>query len=359
MTATCRVLLAAALAIFPMLFPVSAQAACQDGAVSSCQRNGCTGVRECVGGRFLGCEVAPQCVGTPPPPKDKIHVDTLVPGTEVGILFDGANAQGSFNDRSLVLPAAGTSVTTSIANLTAPAFGNSVIVFGQSRQPRMWPAIWTNGVNTVTVPLDNNLRFNVTFWILSGPFATQQTRAAAAVLGVNNSYVAEKAGVRIAFVTIMDATANPAAPGLLAGGSMTAFQTQIGFNAREINFYVIDTVSGSANRGANFDGTPVIMLGQNALNFPNLLEHEMGHAFVLWHTGGLPGFDSQNVMQPVVAAHFLTEGQIFRMHFHPSSQLNGFGQRATQPTVICAEPMTNECPANNRRLWADGSMPPN
>jgi len=37
------------------------------------------------------------------------------------------------------------------------------------------------------------------------------------------------------------------------------------------------------------------------------------------------------------------------------------GARAAPPlrVLVCDEAMTDECPANNRRLWTDGSLPPN
>ncbi len=194
---------------------------------------------------------------------------------------------------------------------------------------------------------------------MPGNFTTQQTNAAAAVLAVNNAYRVEKAGVRIAFATVIDATADPSVATLTSASPIQSFQNEIGFNAGEINVYVMGTVLGNTTSGLQFGGTPVIYLGQNGLLFPQLLEHEIGHAFVLWHTAGLAGFNSENVMSPIVSAHFLTEGQIFRMHFHPSSQLNVLGLRPTQRVLVCGEPMTDECPANNRRLWTDGTLPPN
>jgi hypothetical protein len=145
----------------------------------------------------------------------------------------------------------------------------------------------------------------------------------------------------------------------LNGGSLQQFQS-IGFNEREINVYVIGTIPGIGTQaGSSFDGTPVILLGQDALTVPQVLEHEIGHAFVLWHVGGEPGFDLWNVMWNTVSGHWLTEGQIFRMHFHPSSQINAFGLRPGQPTFVCAIPETPDCPANSRRLWADNTLPPN
>jgi hypothetical protein len=290
--------------------------------------------------------------------RDKIVVDSVVPGEELGILYDGADRQGTFNDRGVICPANTTTATVTLPNIRAPAFGNSLVAFSRSRQPRRVLAPWTPNTDTVYVPLQNNIRFNVTFWILAGPFTTQQTNAAAAVLAVNNAYTLEKAGVRIAFVTVNDATTNPNAAALMGGGTRQQFETGIGFNPGEINVYVINTVNGGSGNGLNFDGTPIILLGQNALTFPQLLEHEIGHAFVLWHVGP-PDFNWQNVMAPSVSAHFLTEGQTFRMHFHPSSQINVFNLRPGQPTFVCGEPATNDCPANSRRLWQDGDLPPN
>jgi hypothetical protein len=294
-------------------------------------------------------------------PDDKVLIRQVVPGVEVGILYDGIDAQGAFNDRSAIVTASAANVATFILpGIPAPANGNSLTVFSRSRQPEVVPALWTANADTIDWAPSNNIRFNVTFWILGGVFSTQQTNAAAAVLAVNNAYVSEKAGLRIAFVTFNDETANPNSAALLAGaGSAGQFQTQIGFTPGEINIYVINTVGGSSNRGANFDGTPVIEFGKDVLTFPQLLEHEIGHAFVLWHTDGEPGFNFENVMTSSVSAHFLTEGQIFRMHFHPSSQLNAQNHRPGLPTFICGIPATNDCPANNRRLWADGALPPN
>lgn len=327
--------------------------ACTDGQKATCTRNGCQGVRECVGGRMLGCEVDEQCLRQPPI-LDAIVINQVVPGQEVGVLFDGA----SFNDRGAIATAGGTTASRLVQNLRAPAFGNSLVTFSRSRQPRRVPAFWTPGADTIDAELLNNIRFNVTFWILAGDVETQRTRAAAAVLAVNNAYTTERAGIRIGWTTVNDATADTDAAALLTGGSVQQFQDNIGFNRGEINVYVINTVNAGLIMGVNFDGTPVILLGRDSLTFPQLLEHELGHAFVLWHVGA-PDYNFQNVMAPVVSAHFLTEGQTFRMHFHPSSQLNVFNLRRGLPTFVCGEPLTNDCPIGSRRLWADGDLPPN
>ena len=83
--------------------PTLARAECTNGNTGACSRNGCAGVRECVNGRWIGCEVPDEClVPRPPLPVDRVVVEVVVPGEEVGILYDGANAQGPFNDRSTI-----------------------------------------------------------------------------------------------------------------------------------------------------------------------------------------------------------------------------------------------------------------
>ncbi len=308
---------------------------------------------------MIGCEVPDQCLATTPVVTDTVVVEQVVPGSDLGILYDGADRSGAFNDRgTIVTGPAGTVATRVLPNVRGPAFGNSLIVFARSRQPRLVPAGWTPNADTIDTQLLNNIRFNVTFWIMAGDFAVQQARVAAAVLAVNNAYTVERAGIRIAWVTVNDARTSPGVDALLnGGGSAEAFKA-VGFAPQEINVYVVNQVNGAFIEGSNFDGTPVIVLGRDTLTFPQLLEHELGHAFVLWHVGP-PDYNFENVMAPVVSAHFLTEGQTFRMHFHPSSQLNVFGLRPGLPTFVCGEPATNDCPAGSRRLWADGAMPPN
>ena len=350
---TTLLLVTASLLVTPV-----ARAECQDGAEGGvCARNGCAGTRMCMGGRWMGCEISDQCLA--PPPRDRIIVTGLVPGQEVGILYDGVDAQGPFNDRrALVTATAGHVAIAVLPNVRASAAGNSMVAFSRLRQPLRASAAWTPGADTITLQPNYDILFAVTFWILSGDFATQQIRAGAAVLAVNNAYKVEAAGVRIALVSIHNAAAYPGAAALMNGGTMQQFQTSIGFNAGAINVYVIANVNGSAGSGINFDGTRVIVLGQDALLIPQLLEHEIGHAFVLGHVGA-PAFNWENVMVPIVSGHFLSEGQTFRMHFHPSSQVNVLNWRAGKPTFACGDAETGDCPSISRRLWSDGSLGPN
>jgi hypothetical protein len=156
-----------------LLTAIHAGAACREGAKASCMRNGCKGVRGCIGGRMQGCEVADSCIRTKSPPDDNIVVSGALPGQDIGILFDGVDASGSFNDRRLLISASGTgTVRKDVGPIGAPSNGNSLVAFSSSRQPARVPALWTLRSDTVTVQLNNSIDFDITFWILSGNFAT-------------------------------------------------------------------------------------------------------------------------------------------------------------------------------------------
>jgi hypothetical protein len=118
-------------------YSADVQGACQEGKTARCTRNGCEGLRVCVGGRMLGCEVPDTCVVPPLPTTDSIVIDQVVPGQEVGLLYDGADTAGTFNDRgALVTASAGTVATRILQNVQGPAFGNWLVTFSRSRQPR-------------------------------------------------------------------------------------------------------------------------------------------------------------------------------------------------------------------------------
>ena len=96
----------------------------------------------------------------------------------------------------------------------------------------------------------------------------------------------------------------------------------------------------------------------------HLLPHEIGHALDLLHPPNsvLAFFNAQNVMTAASNSRsFLTEGQVFRAHFDPGSAVNDiFMARAGLPMANCQpSPETPECPALQRRIWADGSFAPN
>ena len=178
-----RIFAALFVAFITVSTATAAYAACQDGKTSVCRIGNCPGTRECVGGHILGCEVDPACRNRNPtrPPVDYVAVNQVVPGQELGILLQGVGAGAA---RSVLATPTGTSATFAVGSIAGPATGAHVIAFARSRQPQITPASFTPASNLIGLWLDNNLRFNMTFWILGGSFSNQQTLAQAAVTAV-------------------------------------------------------------------------------------------------------------------------------------------------------------------------------
>jgi hypothetical protein len=337
----------------------AAWALCQEGKTFVCTVGACKGVSECIGGRWTGCQVEPSCSA---PKQDVFTLSNALPNEEIGLLFDGRDTTGSFNDRRVL----GTSNAQGAAAINAGAnvgraFGGTVTAFSRGRSPTTLGANWTAGADNLPVVLDAEVGFRVTFWILAPGFNIWRTLAARAVVDLNALYLRERTGLRITGVSFRDATANPAAVALLdaQGANQAQYVNQIGFTSGEMNMYVTNTVEGANNRAFTWDGTPLSTIAGNAL-VGSLIGHEFGHSFVLAHVGA-PDFDGLNIMSPTVSpSPFFSEGQVFNMHRHPSSMVNAlFAAHPGQPSVACPAAATPDCPATRRRLWPDGSLAAN
>jgi hypothetical protein len=137
--------------------------------------------------------------------------------------------------------------------------------------------------------------------------------------------------------------------------------------------YVVDTVQVNSmyatGNGATCGASDFVALGSTA--DAGVMIHELGHTFSLLHIDSqgviMPGFDANNIMHSDSATRqYFTEGQLFRAHFtpavasaqQPGSALNSVytGARSGQPTRDCT---ADPCPVLEKRIWADGALPPN
>jgi hypothetical protein len=139
-------------------------------------------------------------------------------------------------------------------------------------------------------------------------------------------------------------------------------QADIGSRPGRINVYLVNLVDGSPSRGnaCAIGGSFVaIAAGSGA----ELLAHELGHDFALEHIDDLTSaFDVTNVMHSASNARaYLTEGQVFRAHLRSASAINAvFGLRTGLPVRDCdRDTLTLTCPAIAKRIFPDGTYPPN
>jgi hypothetical protein len=279
-------------------------------------------------------------------------------GNENGILVDGQFQSGATNDHTFV----STSAKLGIGKVDAST--GEVIAFTNFRPVAITtPVNWTNSDETATVNFANEMQIPVKVWIVKGPFSTQRTRAINTCITTSGIWNSERMGVDFSPFEVVDATGNANAANYFAFdcSKRTGIETDIGKTAGRINIYWVDTVDGGTGRGQACNiGSDFVAIG--SANGLELLSHELGHDFSLQHVDGQATFDQTNIMHSASnTRQFITEGQLFRSHLNDTSALNfAYHARPGQPTRNCGHGQAdNQCPALNKRIWADGTFPAN
>lgn len=284
---------------------------------------------------------------------------------EIGILLDGVVGGSAQNDKSHTTAANG---LVSAGDVTAGAH-NEIIAFQTRRAVTLKENVgWTNNDDTVNVALTNRLGTKFYVWILETPYADMYNKAIAACIKLDQIWAAERSGLYVSTFSVTDSTADPdRAPFLdFTCAEAASLRNNIGYNNNGVNVYYVDRVnfgSGFSTGNGVWCGTNTIVMGRNTSD--HLAAHEAGHAFALGHVNSLiTNFDQTNVMHNASnTREFLTEGQNFRAHLDPDSVINTtYNLRPGLTTRNCApvsETATNECPAVQKRIWADGTFPAN
>ncbi len=264
----------------------------------------------------------------------------------------------------------GYTTATDKIDVGARAGSGEAVGFSQYRPVALQNVSWLTwfGDQAVDVNLHDQVRVPITFWVLSSPFNTNQTRANNFWFAMQTVYWPERVGLLFTPVTVRDATANINRSKYLAftcgssNANMSGMQNDIGFDSGRINVYLVDSVDGSTSRGnACQIGGPFVAIASTAGT--DLLSHEMGHDLALTHIDDLTtNFDQTNVMHSASNTRaFLTEGQLFRAHLQPTSAINAtYAARPGQTTRNCPrDTVSRTCPPIHKRLWPDGSFPAN
>jgi len=268
---------------------------------------------------------------------------------EVGALVDGSRGSLRVNDaRYLKLNLGGffdaAFPVIPLDEIGFDATRNEIIAFARRRPPVLVPDVpWTPFSDRIDVAFDDELRIPIQIWIVQGPFEDQRLRAAEASLPF------------LDFNCTNDGQ---------------TIKTLIGYVPDRLNIYYVNRVDfgtgPSSSRGVRCSTSKIIAMGRNTSGM--LLAHELGHGLSLIHPTGPAAeglVDTTNIMHNLSAVReFLTEGQNFRAVYNPTSALNEiYDVRAGRPTRGCSQHYRDDvanCPAIQKRVWADGaSWPPN
>ena len=288
-------------------------------------------------------------------------------GSENGILVSGQT--GGMAVSFLRFPTSATA-DFDIGRFQASPGDNLVAAFTESRPPAVRnPTTWTIFANTVNLPFSAQILIPVTVWIVD---LMNVTTAQAGNLCVDTAafWSAERMGVGFSACNVQRAPDPRTASGFLAFdcAKKANIQRRIGKTPNRINIYIVNAVEIN---GADGTGKGTACLSSAAPNDfvaigrtarPDLLAHELGHTFELVHIDRQTDFNDANVMHSDSAIReFFSEGQLFRAHVSQNSSLNAvYSARPGQPAYTCPSltPGTG-CPPLEKRIWADGALPPN
>jgi hypothetical protein len=292
-------------------------------------------------------------------------------GNEIGLLVDGV-LNGSFvNDKTFLSATSPISLGSFIkakGNKT-----NEVMAFTKDRPMEIYTSVpWTSGNDNITVPFANKILIPITIWIIYGDFEAVRTKVLNDLLTTSSVFNNERVGVDFSTITFMDATANPLASNYYNfNTNWDGLKSDIGFVNGQLNVYYTyaSYIDGAywtnAGRYATNGISGLGMIAMGSTTKQTVLVHEIGHGFGMAHITGLTGFDSTNVMtqQNRLSSLFFTEGQILRMHLSEYSVINWlYNARPGKLIRNCgstATTATNTCPELQKRIWADGTAPPN
>ena len=300
-----------------------------------------------------------------PPTHDRVLFNNPNAAGDIGILLDAQVDGAAVNDKTYTAPANG---HVDPGDVRAGA-RNEVIAYQQERPVSLVEnAAWTDDPDDVTVNFAPEMGVGFFVWLLKEPFSARQTQAVAACIKLDQIWQSERMGTQIATFQVNDRTTDPArAPFLdFTCADAADIRSQIGFNSGGVNIYYVDRVdfgNGFSTGNGVWCGNNTVVMGSGASD--HLAAHETGHAFSLDHVNALTtNFDTSNVMHNASNnRQYLTEGQTLRAHFTPGSVINStYNLRSGLPTRNCAslsETAAPDCPAVQKRIWADGSFPPN
>lgn len=306
-----------------------------------------------------------SCNGCEAP--DRINFENTS-GNEIGVLLDGRDSLGTFNDRVIftqVVP--GIDIETDIIG---DQLGGEIAAFTRNRMPSInYPVTFQEGTDVELVHFENEVFLNFTVWIISvdliNTVSNRMSETLDALLWADQYWQQERLGLRLGAVRFVDVTNSAsAATNMDYGGPLDTdyfdrVSTFIGYDPGRINIYLIRQVNGSRTLGfAPVDGDQIVMGMYTGA--PDILMHQISHCFSLVHVDNVAGFNSSNVAHaggsPFSNRKYFSEGQTYRVHASPGSAVNDtYNVRPGAYQYDCPDNVSSpRCPAISQRIWLDG-----
>jgi hypothetical protein len=257
-------------------------------------------------------------------------------------------------------------------SVTPDASGHDQLAsFTVGMAPQLLTPNWATGSVSVTQPAA--VQVPVKFWLLARDphcdVACKRDMVNAFLDWSNDLLERERAGVELVAAdpaVVSDQTTNPS-PDVdrfrvvsetrdCTNSRLTALAAAIK-TPGALNMYLVRRVGSGSDRGTVcFVSTPpprdMEFVGADA-SYGTML-HEIGHNLGLIHSNGLAGLDQHNLMwQESDVRDFVTEGQVFWMHFFNGSALPGVLGVRPGLARSCVHALSWPCPPQETKIWPD------
>jgi hypothetical protein len=289
---------------------------------------------------------------------------------------NGLIVWGQFSSGELSKEFANQPATADVGNVDLALLkANELVAFTADRAPAYKAFPWSPGPDQAQASYPNVVNLRVKVWVLcfdaacsDGPLPdTVRDDLLVKLASANALFTAQTAGVRFNLndpsQIISDQTGNTTKKNQykdFTGCGLSGLVKNL-LDKQAMNFYLVRSVDNEFSRGNTCWRANIAVLGH--LAGPGLIAHETGHNHWLQHAEYFPelsALGTKNIMHSLSTERtYLSEGEVYRMHFETQSVLNRTTGSSTPPAprlekrACSASNALKPCPGIGTRLWPD------
>ena len=310
----------------------------------------------------LACAALCACTGC----DDEVLLQNTS-GAPIGLLVDGHRSTGDVVLQSYVGPVG--AYLLEVGTNSASTVSNQIIAYTEHRPPVWMRGVaWTTSADAITMTFPPERTVPLKIHIIDERDC-DMVRVANDIAYLQDMLDRERVGLTVSAPAADITTdghffSHPDTFDESSAADVTAAK-RAGYDEHAINVYYVYSVGGQpeVSETPNYDNCLFI----GSLCNSSILAHEFGHACSLRHSNLVmpAAFDESNLMHMTNDPHgYLTEGQTFRMHYNiHSSLVTHLGFNASSASTLPFENVIpspgSGCPPIQKRIWADGTWPPN